>query len=137
MTAEATTTDHDGRAARDAALALLAEPGDAQAEPRFVLEQHTARTVHRALVRVLTGAGRADLLSSGPVLSVDRVARQGRAMMHPADMAAVHAVLAAHGDDKTCLHLFGARLLHDSKQRWRAARAAVAPAAVPSVGAAA
>lgn len=128
MTAE-TTTDHDGRAARDASLALLADAGDAQDEPRFVLEQHTARTVHRALVRVLTDARRADLLSSGPVLSVDRVARQGRAMMHPADMAAVRAVLAAHGDDMTCLHLMGARLLHDSKQRWRAARPAHVPTA--------
>jgi len=120
----ADTATHDDGAARDAALVRLADPGDAQDEPRFVLEQHMARTVHRALVRVLTGAGRPDLLSSGPVLSAARVARQGRAMMHPADLAAVRAVLAAHGDDTTCLHLVGARVLHDSKQRWRAARAA-------------
>ena len=128
MTADIGTTDQHDRAAREAALALLADPGETEAEPRFVLEQHTARTVHRALVRVLTDADRADLVTSGPVLSVARVARQGRAMMHPADMAAVRAVLAPHGDDRTCLHLVGARVLHDSKQRWRAARAASLPA---------
>ena len=116
------TTGRRPGATRDPALALLSEPGEAETEPRFVLEQRMARTVHRALVRVLTEAGRLDLMTSGPVLSADRIARQGRAMMHPADMAAIRTVLAAHGDHTTCLHLVGARVLHDSKQRWLAAR---------------
>ncbi len=112
---------------QDAALALLAAPGEDRPTPGYVMPQQSAKRVHRALARTLTAAGRPDLVESPPVRELGSIATDsGPFMLHPADEHAISQVARAFGAGDITMVLLTARLLHDGKAKYRARQAASA-----------
>jgi len=128
MTAPTTVAPAQLTPEQDAALALLADPGDQRPTPGYVMPQTDAKRIHRQLTRTLTAAGRPNLMESQPIRELGSIATDtGAFMLHPADEHAISRVAHAFGAGDIGMVLVTARLLHDSKAKYRA-RQAVASA---------
>jgi len=129
MTAPTTVAPALLTSEQDAALALLADPGTAEARTRYVLPRQQARQAHRRIAKALVGAGRPDLVESDPMRSLASVAAQDRALtLHPADQHALIAVAGAFDVGNLAMTMVLAGLLHDSKAKYRARQVAAATA---------
>lgn len=108
-------------------MALLANPGSDHPRSPYSLHREQSRQAHRRIAKALVGAGRPDLLDSGPMRNLGTIVNDpGTWMLHPADQHALIAVAGAFDLGTLAMTMTLASLLHDSKAKHRARQVDVA-----------